>query len=79
MDAGHAALGVAGPMPTMSFISALPAGDYFAVAFEQTEPRDPRINDPDILQQLRDHALPFSIGPTEKKKLDLRLGPPPVY
>ena len=36
-------------------------------------------NAPEILQQLRDHAIAFTIGETEKKTLELPLSAPPVY
>ena len=57
----------------------VPAGDYLAAAFEQVETAGPAFTDPDILQQLREHATAFSIGATETRTLDLRLGAPPVY
>ncbi|HKB11522.1 MAG TPA: carboxypeptidase-like regulatory domain-containing protein [Vicinamibacterales bacterium] len=57
----------------------VPAGDYFIAAFGQTDPAGMSFYDPDILQQLREQATAFSIGATEIKQLDLRLGPPPVY
>ena len=57
----------------------VPAGDYLAAAFEPVETAGPAFTDPDILQQLREHAVPFSIGATETKTLDLRLGASPVY
>jgi hypothetical protein len=72
-------LGISRPDADGVFHLRVPAGDYLAVAFEQTDPQGPSYNDPDILQQLRDHALSFSIGATEKKTLEVHLGPPPVY
>ncbi|HXI30405.1 MAG TPA: carboxypeptidase-like regulatory domain-containing protein [Vicinamibacterales bacterium] len=72
-------LGISRPDAEGVFHLRVPPGDYLAAAFEQTEPSGPSYNDPDILQQLREHAQPFSIGATEKKTLDVRLGPPPVY
>jgi len=77
--AGTRLLGVARPDVDNVFHLRVAAGDYFAVAFEQPEIAGPSFNDPDILQQLREHAIPLSIGPTETKKLDLRLSAPPVY
>ena len=72
-------LGVSQPDADNVFHVRVPAGDYFAVAFERPDAFGPSFNDPDILQQLREHAVPLSIGPTETKKLDLRLSAPPVY
>jgi carboxypeptidase family protein len=77
--AGMRHLALSRPDADGVFHLGVPAGDYFAAAFEQTDPSGPSYDDPDILQQLRDRALAFSIGVTEKKTLDLRLGPPPVY
>jgi Carboxypeptidase regulatory-like domain len=76
---GTRLLGVSRPDADNLFHLRVAAGDYFAVAFEQLEPSGPSFDDPDILQQLREHAVPFSIGATETKKLDLRLSAPPVY
>jgi hypothetical protein len=72
-------LGISRPDADGVFQLRVPAGDYVAVAFEQPDAPGPSYNDPDILQQLRDHALPFSIGATGNKTLEVRLGPPPVY
>jgi protocatechuate 3,4-dioxygenase beta subunit len=72
-------VGVGQPDADNVFHIRVPAGDYFAVAFERPDTFGPSFNDPDILQQLREHAVPLSIGPTETKKLDLRLSAPPVY
>jgi len=76
---GTRLLGVSRPDAENVFHLRVAAGEYFAVAFEQLELAGPSFNDPDILQQLREHAVPFSIGATETKKLDLRLSAPPVY
>jgi hypothetical protein len=76
---GTRLLGVARPDVDNVFHLRVAAGDYFAVAFEQLELAGPSFNDPDVLQQLREHAVPLSIGATETKKLDLRLSAPPVY
>jgi Carboxypeptidase regulatory-like domain len=76
---GTRLLGVSRPDAESVFHLRVPAGDYFAVAFEQLELAGPSFNDPDVLQQLREHAVPLSIGATETKKLDLRLSAPPVY
>jgi len=72
-------LAVSRPDSDNVFHARVPAGDYLAAAFEQVETAGPAFTDPDILQQLRDHAVPFSIGPTETRTLDLHLGAPPVY
>lgn len=72
-------LAVSRPDSDNVFHVRVPAGDYLAAAFEQVETAGPAFTDPDILQQLREHAVPFSIGATETRTLDLRLGAPPVY
>jgi hypothetical protein len=60
------------------FKMRVPAGDYYVAAFE--EPDTPvSFNDPEILQQLRDRAIGFSIADGEKQKLEVPLGQPPVY
>ena len=56
----------------------VPAGDYYAAAFEQDD-MSVSLNDPEILQQLRDRATKLSIGDAEKKTLALTLSEPPVY
>jgi carboxypeptidase family protein len=71
--------GISRPDAEGVFRLRLPAGDYLAAAFEQLDTSPAPFNDPDVLQQLRDRAIAFSIGQTEKKKLEVRLGPPPVY
>jgi hypothetical protein len=60
------------------FHARVPAGDYYAAAFELDEPSI-LLNDPEILRQLRDRATTLSIGTGEKKTLTLTLGEPPVY
>ena len=72
-------LAVSRPDSDNVFHVRVPAGDYLAAAFEQVETAGPAFTDPDILQQLREHAVPFSIGATETRTLDLRLSAPPVY
>ena len=59
------------------FHARLPAGDYFAAAFEHPEPQVP--TDPEVLAQLRDRAIPLSIADGETKKVELKLSQPPVY
>ena len=61
-----------------TFRLRLPAGDYYAVAFEELE-TGVSYNDPDVLQQLRDRAITFSIADGEKKTVELTLSAPPVY
>jgi hypothetical protein len=61
-----------------TFHVRVPPGDYLAAAFDAADASIP-VNDPDILQQLRDGALKFSIGDGEKQTLKLSLNPPPVY
>jgi Carboxypeptidase regulatory-like domain len=59
------------------FHARVPAGDYYAAAFELDEPNT-SLNDPDIFQQLRDRAIRLSVGDGETKSLRLTLGEPPV-
>jgi hypothetical protein len=56
----------------------MPAGEYYAAAFELDDP-SVSLNDPDIFQQLRDRATRLSIGEDEKKTLTLTISEPPVY
>lgn len=58
------------------FHARLPAGDYFAAAFEHPEQVP---TDPEVLAQLRDRAIPFSIADGETKKVELKLSQAPVY
>jgi len=60
------------------FHARIPAGDYYAAAFEHSEPQPPP-TDADVLSQLRDRAIAFSIADGETKKLELKLSQPPVY
>jgi hypothetical protein len=60
------------------FRMRLPAGDYYVAAFEEADTSVP-FNDPEILRQLRDRAVKFSLGDSEKQKLEVPLGQPPVY
>jgi len=71
-------IGVSRPDEDHVFHVRLPAGEYFAAAFELDDPAVP-LNDPEILQQLRDRATRLSIDETGKKTLALTLGEPPVY
>jgi hypothetical protein len=57
----------------------VPAGAYFAVAFDDPEAILPLFGDPDILLQLRDGATPITVGDAETKPIQLKLSPPPVY
>jgi len=82
-DQGRWAIGtryvaVGRPDEDRVFHVRLPAGDYFAAAFELDDPAV-SLNDPEILQQLRDRATRLSIDDAEKKTLALTLGEPPVY
>jgi hypothetical protein len=70
--------GVGRPDAEDVFHVRIPAGDYYAAAFELDDPAV-SLNDPDILQQLRDRATRLSIGEAEKKTLALTLSEPPVY
>ena len=66
------------PDPDNLFHLRLPAGDYFAVAFEEPDTSTP-FNDPDVLKQLRDRAIMISIGDAAPTKLALKLSEPPVF
>ena len=70
--------GTSRPDMDNTFRLRLPAGDYYAVAFEELE-TGVSYNDPDVLQQLRDRAITFSIADGEKKTVELTLSAPPVY
>ena len=70
--------GVSRPDVENTFHTRLPAGDYLAVAFDDPDPAG-QYAAPDVLQQLRDHAIAFTIGQTEKKTLELPLSAPPIY
>jgi len=70
--------GIGRPDQDQVFHVRLPAGDYLAAAFELDDPAV-SLNDPEILQQLRDRATRLSIDDAEKKTLALTLGEPPVY
>jgi hypothetical protein len=70
--------GVSRPDQDGLFKMRVPAGDYYAAAFEQPD-TSVSLNDPEILQQLRDRAITFSIGDGEKQKVEVPLGQPPVY
>ena len=69
---------VARPDADDVFHARVPAGDYYAAAFELDEPLV-SLDDPDILHQLRDRATTLSLGDAEKKTLTLTLCDPPIY
>jgi carboxypeptidase family protein len=70
--------GMSRPDVYNSFHLRLPAGDYYAVAFEELD-NSVSYNDPDVLQQLRERAITFSIADGEKKTVTLTLSAPPVF
>jgi hypothetical protein len=70
--------GVGRPDAEDVFHVRIPAGDYYAAAFELDDPAV-SLNDPEILQQLRDRATRVSIDEAGKKTLALTLSEPPVY
>jgi hypothetical protein len=70
--------GISRPDQDNVYTLRVPAGDYYAVAFEQDDPMV-SLNDPEILQQLRDRATKVTIGNAEKKTLALTLTEPPIY
>ena len=70
--------GVSRPDAESTFHMRLPAGDYLAAAFEDSDSVG-QYAAPEVLQQLRDHAIAFTIGETEKKTIELPLGSPPIY
>jgi hypothetical protein len=69
--------GVGRPDQDNVFHVRIPAGDYYAAAFELDDAAV-SLNDPEIMRQLRDRATMFSICDAEKKTLAL-MGEPPVY
>jgi hypothetical protein len=70
--------GVSRPDVDNIFHLRLPAGDYYAAAFEELDTAF-SYNDPDMLQQLRDRAVRFSVADGEKRTVNLTLSAPPVY
>jgi hypothetical protein len=53
-------------------ISGLPAGEYLAIALDFIE--QGQANDPELLDRIQDRAIRFSLGESEAKALDLKLG-----
>jgi Carboxypeptidase regulatory-like domain len=76
--AGTRFFGLSRPDVERVFHMRLPAGDYLAAAFDDSDTAG-QYDAPEILQQLREHAIAFTIGETEKKAIELPLGAPPVY
>jgi hypothetical protein len=70
--------GIGRPDQDNVFHARVPAGDYYAAAFELDDPNI-ALSDPEIFQQLRDRATRLSVGDGEKKTLPLILGEPPVF
>ena len=68
---------IARPGPDDLYTVRLLPGDYYAVAMTDVE--QGAWTDPDFLSQARDHATKFSIGDGEKKTVDLRVTPAPVF
>ena len=60
------------------FHMRVPPGDYYAVAFEDPD-NSGQFNDPDVLRQLRDRAIVFSIADAKTRTLELALSVPPIY
>jgi hypothetical protein len=55
-------------------VSGLPPGDYHAAASAGIrQPGEP--GDPDVLKQIRDRAVRFSLGEGENKVVDLKVIP----
>jgi hypothetical protein len=54
-----------------------PGGDYYAVALADIDPG--AWTDPDVLAQLRERAVRFSIVDGETKTLDLTVLTPPSH
>jgi len=61
-----------------TFAPHMTAGDYLVAAFTDESPSG-LWNDPDVLNQLRERAVAVSIADDEKKTIDVRLGPAPIY
>ena len=70
--------GIGRPDQDFVYKPRLPAGDYYAVAFEQDDPAV-SLNDPEILQQLRERATKVAVVEGEKQTLSLTVSVPPVY
>lgn len=70
-------VGVGRPGVDDLFKLRLLPGDYYAVAMSDVE--NGAWTDPDFLSQARDRAAKFSIADGEKKTIDLRVTPAPVF
>jgi Carboxypeptidase regulatory-like domain len=70
-------LGVARPAAQDVYMMRLLPGDYYAAAFGDVD--NGAWTDPEFLALAREHATKFSIADGEKKTMDLRLSPTPVY
>jgi hypothetical protein len=56
----------------------LPPGDYLAASYDPLDASIPP-TDPDVLQQLRNHAVKISVGAGETRTITVPLGPLPIY
>jgi carboxypeptidase family protein len=70
--------GTSRPGQDSVFKMRVPPGDYYVAAFEEPDTSVP-LNDPEILHQLRERAMKFSIADGEKRTLEVLLGQPPIY
>jgi len=71
-------VGVGRPDQENVFHVRLPAGDYYAAAFE-LEDQSASVTDPEILQQVQNRATKLSVGDGEKKTLALTMSEPPIF
>ena len=71
---------VAGGSPNIEgvFHPHIASGDYLIAAFRDESPSG-LWNDPEVLSQLRESAVPISLVDDDDKKIDVKLGPTPVY
>ena len=60
-------------------VRTLPPGSYLAAAFPNEEPMLNLFTDPDVLGQLRERAVAFTLGDEEVKAIELKIGPTPIY
>jgi hypothetical protein len=71
---------VSGGSPNLegAFRPRLPAGEYLVAAFRDESPSG-LWNDPDVLSQLRESAVSIALADDNETKIDVKIGPAPVY
>ena len=71
---------VAGGSPNIEgvFHPHIASGDYLIAAFRDESPSG-LWNDPDVLAQLRESAVPITLADDDDKKIEVKIGPAPIY